>query len=626
MKQWREQVKRWLAFLMVLCLLFITGCSYPKVVKGDTDDSGISNEVTSGTTDALGDREKKTTRDDSEEQQAFADWCREQFIDTLKQAGTLNLHYTLNNPKEYGIEESEKDISFGELSVENLKNNSKENRKTYKELNAFSYDALSKEQQITYDILKYYLEFAMEEEGFELYNQLLSPDLGVPANIPVELAEYPLHAKGDVTTYLTLLTKLPEYFEQLAAFEQQVAEKRLFISDETLDETIKQMEDFIEVPDNNFLITTFAERLDEIGKLSKKERNRLEQINEQRVKQYVIPAYEQLVKKLEKLRGSGTNEGGLCGYPKGKEYYELLAKYYTCSGMSVKEIEDMLDSRINSLMERLTALVIKHPSLIDDLDATACSMTEPEEILNYLRGAMKEYFPQCPEVTYTVKYVDESLAESLSPAFYMVPQIDNYEKNTIYINNKSSNYDASGLFSTLAHEGFPGHLYQTTYYNSTNPEPIRHVLNFGGYSEGWATYVELSSYELYDFGENSDAIADINQINTELSLALSSMADIGVNYHGWDKSELKEFLQEFGMDDADTVESLYRLVVEDPGNYLQYYVSYLEFWQLRCRAKSQLKEQFRCKDFHKVVLDCGPSPFPVLEKQVEEYIATHQSR
>lgn len=623
MKQWRERVKNWLAFVMVLCLVLVTGCSYPKVVEEQgASYSGSSNKAASDVPEATQEKTDKQKKEanDGKEQKEFADWCREQFTDTLKQAGTLNLHYTLNHPEEYGIEEDERDISFGELSVEELKNNSRENRKTYKELNGFSYGALSKEQQLTYDIVKYYLEFAMEEEGFELYNQLLSPDLGVPANVPVELAEYPLHSKKDVVTYLTLLTKLPEYFEQLATFEQQVAEEKLFISDETLDETIKQMEAFIETPDSNFLITTFAERLEEIGQLSKKEQKRLEQENEQRVKQYVIPAYEQLIKRLEALRGSGTNDGGLCGYSKGREYYELLVKYYTCSDMSVKEVEDMLDSRLNSLMERLTALIIKHPSLIDDMDTITCSMTEPDEILNYLKEAMKEYFPECPEVTYTVKYVDESLAESLSPAFYMVPQIDNYKKNTIYINNKSSNYDPSGLFSTLAHEGFPGHLYQTTYYNSTNPEPIRQVLNFGGYSEGWATYVELSSFELYDFGENSDAVADVNQINTELSLALSSMADIGVNYHDWDKSKLKEFLQDYGMDDDETVNSLYRLVVEDPGNYLQYYVSYLEFWQLRCRAKSQLKDKFHCKDFHKVVLDCGPSPFPVLEKQVEEYI------
>lgn len=624
MRRWRKQVKQWLAAVMVLCLLSISGCTYPKVVKKDgtsyTDSGNTTASEEAGTVEGSESGKQEKDGAYNEEQKAFADWCNEQFADSLKQSGTVNIHYMLKNPKEYGIEEKEEDISFGELSLDSMKKDAKENNKTYKELTAFSYDALTEEQKLTYDILKYYLELSIEEKGFELYNQLLSPDLGIPANVPVELAEYPMHSKEDVSTYLILLSKLPEYFEQLLEYEKQVAKEGLFISDETLEESLKQMKDFIKNPDANFLITTFAGRLEEIEGLSKKERKTLEQENEQAVKEYVIPAYQQLINKLYTLRGNGTNEGGLCGFAKGKEYYSLLAKYYTCSDMSVKEIEEMLDSRLDSLMERMTSLMIKKPSLLYDFDSITCSMTEPEEILEYLKKAMEKYFPECPEVTYTVKYVDESLAESLSPAFYMVPQIDNYVKNTIYINNKSSNYNPDGLFSILAHEGFPGHLYQTTYYNSTDPEPIRQVLNFGGYSEGWATYVELSSYELYDFGEDSDVIADMNQINTELSLALSSMADIGVNYHGWDKEELEIFLQEYGMNSDETVESLYRLVVEDPGNYLQYYVSYLEFWKLRCKMKSQLKEEFSCKEFHKLILDCGPSPFPVLEQQVEKYI------
>ena len=52
------------------------------------------------------------------------------------------------------------------------------------------------------------------------------------------------------------------------------------------------------------------------------------------------------------------------------------------------------------------------------------------------------------------------------------------------------------LFTTLAHEGYPGHLYQTIFYESTDPDPVRSIFNFGGYVEGWATYAEMCSYYL----------------------------------------------------------------------------------------------------------------------------------
>lgn len=597
--------KRILCFLLCFVLLLCSGCSF-----SGSSDSGNGSSGNGTVEDSVSDKE---------EQEKFQQWCREQFTDTLEEMDTLNLHYTLKNPETYGITEEAEDISFGDISVEDMKESDEENTETYQELKSFSYKKLTEEQQLTYDVLEFYLELCEAGKGFELYNFLLSPDLGIPANIPVSLAEYPLYSAEDVETYLTLLQKLPEYFQQLTAYEKEVSAEGLFISDATLDDSLKQMRDFIEKPESNYLITTFSERLDEIQGLSKKQKRAYEKQNQERVQKYVIPAYQQLIEEMEALRGTGTNEGGLCHFEKGKEYYSYLAKYYTCSDMEVEEIWDILEQRLKNLMKRLSVLVVKDPELFDKYDSIQYSMTDPNEILVYLQKQMQEYYPECPSVNYTVKHVDESLAESLSPAFYMVPQIDNYKDNTIYINDKSSNFLQEDLFSTLAHEGFPGHLYQTTYYDSTNPEPLRQILNFGGYSEGWATYVELSSYELYDFGEDDAALTDLCQIESELSLALSSMADIGVNYKGWDKSRLKEFLDNYNMGENSIVDSIYTLVVEDPANYLQYYVSYLEFWNLRCKAKTE-KRSFTSREFHKVILDCGPAPFTVLEKQVDKYL------
>lgn len=603
-------VKRNLCLLLCIGMLAFSGCSFP---NGSNADNSHKSSNSSESVDLDSEQAKK-------EQKAFDDWCQEQFVDTMEEMDTINLHYTLNHPENYGIEEKEEDISFGSISVEDIQQSDEENTKTYKDLKKFSYKLLTKEQKLTYDVMDFYLALGEEGKGFELYTTALSPDLGIPANIPVELAEYPLHSAKDVEIYLTLLTKLPDYFKELAEYERQVSKAGLFISDATLDDSLKQMKEFIANPEQNYLITTFKERVETIEELSKEQKENYTKQNESSVKKYIVPAYEQLIQDIDKLRGTGKNEGGLCHFKKGKDYYSYLAKYYTCSNMKVSEIWSILSERMDNLMERLSNLVQREPGVFDDYDAIRYSMTEPNEILTYLQKAMQEYYPECPSVNYTVKHVDESLAESLSPAFYMVPQIDNYKDNTIYINDKSSNFRQDDLYSTLAHEGFPGHLFQTTYYDSTNPEPIRQILNFGGYCEGWATYVELSSYELYDFGSNDAAVTDLCQIESEISLALSSMADIGVNYKGWDKSRLKVFLDEYNMGDGDIVNDVYTLVVEDPGNYLQYYVSYLEFWNLRCMAKTELDDAFSSREFHKVILDCGPAPFSVLEKQVKEYI------
>lgn len=614
--------------VMVLCFTIVMLVSFAGCDMSKNSGNNASTQNESSTPDVVrpaGDLyynpvDMKFTEVQKDEQTRFDQWLDEQFLDTLKDMDTLNRHYLIEDTSGYGLKETLSDINLGHMSVEEMKKDVEENKKCKKELLAFDRNDLTKEQQITYDVLKFYLEIGLDGEGFEYYDAGLSPTLGVPANLPVTLAEFPIESMEDTTVYLSCLEQVPDYFEEMIAFEKELAAEGMFISDDVLEDSLKQMRDFIAKPDENYLITTFAKRIDAIPGMDQKQKEDAVKQNEESVKKYVIPAYQNMIDELSKLKGTGKNSGGLCNFEKGKEYYSYLTRYYTCSDMSVEEVKGILKDRIDNLMLRLRKTTIAHPSLYTEFDSISYDFDTPEKALEYLKNEAGKYYPMCDNVSYEIKEVDESLAESLSPAFYMIPQIDNYEKNTIYINDKNSNYSESSLFPTLAHEGFPGHLLQTTYYNSTNPHPIRQVMNYGGYAEGWATYVELGSYEMYNYGDNDDALTDMNQIETEFSLCLSALADIGVNYEGWDKMQLTEFLDEYNMGETETVNSVYNLVVEDPGNYLQYYVSYLEFWNLRCKAKSQLKDQFDIKEFHKVLLDAGPSPFTVLEKLVDDYV------
>lgn len=82
----------------------------------------------------------------------------------------------------------------------------------------------------------------------------------------------------------------------------------------------------------------------------------------------------------------------------------------------------------------------------------------------------------------------------MNPAFYMIPPVDVTDSNVIYLNN-SQITDNLTLFTTLAHEGYPGHLYQQSAFSATKPDPLRQTMNFLGYVEGWATYAENMSYE-----------------------------------------------------------------------------------------------------------------------------------
>ena len=258
----------------------------------------------------------------------------------------------------------------------------------------------------------------------------------------------------------------------------------------------------------------------------------------------------------------------------------------------------------------------KSPDILNTFGKEDYGTKDPSEIISILKERMKSYYPEAPEVDYQIKYVDESLESNSTPAFYMTPPIDAFENNVIYINK--TQIDNATLFPTLAHEGYPGHLYQTTYFNSTKPNPIRNVLNFGGYTEGWATYVELQSYEMSNL--NNPDLVKLLKLYSEVMLALPTRIDIGVNYEGWDLKKTENYITSLGLNSASAAK-MYEYVIQEPANYLQYYIGFLEFNSDSVYAQKQLGDKFDLKAFNKVLLDVGPAPFSIVRKKVDKYIS-----
>src|SRR5699024_5592151 len=188
--------------------------------------------------------------------------------------------------------------------------------------------------------------------------------------------------------------------------------------------------------------------------------------------------------------------------------------------------------------------------------------------------------------------------------------LDLETSNSIYING-ASDLAGTELYTTLAHEGFPGHLYQTVFFERTDPNPVRSLFEPGGYVEGWATYTE--SYA-YGYALSDSALAELLLRNRSVTLCLYSLIDLGIHYHGWTPDTASEFLRGFGITDPDTCAEIYQYIIETPANYLKYYVGSLCFEQLREEFRTQQGNDFSLKDFHEKLLRIGPAPFPVAEK------------
>lgn len=533
-------------------------------------------------------------------------------------SNTLNLHYTLAYPEQFGIENTP--ICLGSLKQENQEKEFASLENYQKALEGFSFEKLSRTNQITYDILK--LEFSTQLSGqnFWFLQEPLRPNLGIQSQLPVLLAEYTFRCGKDIKDYFSLLSSLPAYYREILDFEKQKSENGFFMSDSSADRVIAQCRAFMEDPSSNYLSSMFRDKIEHLkasDRITEKQALSYIKLHDKIMKTCVFPAYETLCQELEKLKGTGNNPGGLANLPGGTSYYHHLIQMETGDFRPVEEIETRLYQQLRQDYQALQTLLEENPHAIEDLHTLSEKKTHmPKEILSYLNQIMKKDFPSISVSDYKVKYVHSSMEEFSSPAFYLTPPADTLSPNTIYI-NKSTEISPAELFTTLAHEGFPGHLYQTLYYGNTNPPLIRNLLGCSGYVEGWATYAEFLSFRYgADYLGVSPDLMEFLRLNRCVNLCLYSLLDIGIHFHGWDQASVSKTLYSFGILSQDTCGEIFQYIVENPGNYLKYYVGYLNFTDLRTKAEHASKKEFNLKQFHQQILEIGPAPFPVLEKYV----------
>ncbi len=568
-------------------------------------------------------------------------------------ANTLTLHYALADPASQGIKKSA--VSLGTVSSDaaSAEETARLCQNYEKQLKNFHYSRLSKDNQLTLDMLLLYFHTRASLGKNYILDEPLGPSLGIQAQLPVLLAEYAFYTKEDISDYLKLLGTIKPYFQSILDFEKEKISSGCFMSNTTLDRILKQCSSFIQNPDSNYMDDIFAQKLKTFSnpKLSQKDQEELCTYHHKLIIQQVIPAYQELVSGLKTLRGSGKNSRGLAYFEGGRAYYLYLLQSQTGTYVPVKKIEQRLSAQLLKDYEEIQALLKADPSLASSLSqySTAITLT-PSQMLEKLPSLMAGDFPELKNTTYELRSVHESMKSFLSPAFYLTPPVDTGSPNVIYIND-SGRSTSLELFGTLAHEGFPGHLYQTVSFSRSKPANIRYLITSSGYVEGWATYVESYAYQyaaslMTNLSRNS-ASSDFHDsdtsgtsdtsgksstsnmssasnatrlawLNRSMNLCIYSLIDIGIHYRGWEQARVAAFLKAFGITNASAASEIYQYIVETPGNYLKYYWGYLNFLDLKKSCQNSMGADFDLKKFHRKIMEIGPVQFPVLEKYLKQ--------
>ena len=502
--------------------------------------------------------------------------CTNTIFTTDISGNPLNLHYTLAYPESSGIKDYS--LSLGTFDPTQLSGQKilLENRRTM--INAFPARDLSPDNRLTQQILSLYYETQLLPARQYLLDEALSPSLGTQAQLPILLAEYTFRKEDDVRNYLKLLTSVDSYLESILSFEKLKAQNGTFMSDATADRIISQCSTFIKDPDDNYLASVFSEKIQSLSGISEQKKAAYQKLHNQILTGQVLPAYQSLIDGLYLLKGSGKNPGGLCQFAGGKAYYEYLIKSSCGIYDTVPEIQSRLIHQFQtdlSLATKLMGSSTATPTFAKDvflpiskaetgtpsgifsfsaglIDAASglsftstpsAAETSPEQILEDLQKQIQTDFPAVPSTSYEVKYVHPDLEEHLSPAFYLTPPIDTLSPNDIYI-NRHANMSGLELYTTLAHEGFPGHLYQTITFASSAPDPVRYLPAMGGYVEGWATYAESFAYTYYQPDSTDGQLAWLNR---SLNLCMMSLLDTVIHYNGWNQERCPPSCRSWGL-------------------------------------------------------------------------------
>ena len=554
------------------------------------------------------------------ENRRFSAYVEERFHSEVT-SSAITLHYTLADPASRGIAPGT--ASFGTVSIPDRTSYDALLQSVETTLTSFHRNRLSAENQITLDLLLYELDCEKMPGSTSLLAELLGPSLGIQAQLPILLAEYPFRTQQDIADYLHLLQDLPRYFSDLIALEQEKSRQGVFQNDLAVDGIIRQCSAFLadaDTPESHLLHTVFQNKLQASSLFSEAERNLCLQTHEKLLTSCVFPAYRSLSDALSSLRGKGTqNAGGLSRQEGGLSYYAYLLRSRVGVDASPEELTRLLTQQLADQCAEMQIILDQNPSLPLSEQALVLPFSTPEEMLADLQNAVSEDFPVLSGIAYEVKTVDDSLKDFLSPAFYLTPPMDTGTPNVIYINPAAS-YQGLELFTTLAHEGFPGHLYQTVTFQRQKSSNIRNLLCTSGFAEGWATYIEPYAYQYaadYIQDPSATELARISWLNRSINLCMYSLLDIEIHYNGWTQAEVASFLKAFGIEDSAVVSEIYQYILETPGNYLKYYWGYLSLLDLRTSEQNRLGQDFDLKAFHSQILKIGGVQFPVLEKYID---------
>ena len=584
-------ISKLLSILLVVFLL--TGCG---LESGLESDSEYLNQLKNYEV-----REKNSTLDDNAEFDAYLDTI----FDELVSDNYLYMHFNVADYKAMGIEKPE--VGFGHIVYGLDEEEFNKTEKQLEDLLAFDYDSLSLRQQYDYDLLHYSLLETLAGLYYSKYDLIFSSASQFSDGIVTNLMEFAMYDEESEEDFLVVLKDVPNYINEAIEYSKQQSNDGLYHSDDMLDEEISYIDNLIS--SNGKSIYEHYKEYDIYPEVK------------EIVENEVIPSFVTLKDYLNTLYGKTKSDKlALTKINKGYAEYTYITNtsnngdMYAIYTQLIEVYSDWVNNFINAYQNNEHILEDYEDFLNDDKVINLSA----EDMLEYLRNNSSKRYDYLEDASYVVSALD-TLGDS-TLGYYVSPPIDNLNQNVIRVNAKIDNdeYDQMSVFEVMAHEGFPGHLYQNIYFQQTNPHKFRATQSFIGYTEGYADLAAMDAIDMLNVDDGYKAVAKLNSITFNSHLLLS-IVDLGVNYFGWDVNTIGNKLEKLFLDKA-IAQPLYDMVVAMPGTFVRYGVGYVSHLNLRKKAMDELGDKFDFVAYDRAIVENGPLPFAILEGVVEEYI------
>lgn len=566
--------------------------------------------------------------DPAEEQKKFDEFINQQFVSAMESDYTT-AHIFLEHPEDFGVDTSKIKVNLGaRIDMDSLKEDAKEQKTIWKQFKDFDYDSLTDEQKDTYDIYAYQNQIAYEasDEKYDYYTQLFESMTGIHYQLPTLLADWDLRSEQDVKDLISLVKDVEPYMSGAISYTKTQAEKGLLMVD--IDSVKKYCDGIIEKGETSAVLTSMNENIDAL-KLGKEAADTYKEQLKEAFTSSFLPAYKNISNLMIELKKGTNNEEGYAKFKDGKAYYELLLQQSIGSDKSVEEVKAMLKKDIDKRMQNFQKLMYSNPTILKTLMSNTLPTTSYKsysEILDDISSKFTNDFPEVSSLKYHIKDINEEIAsDSGVAAYFNIPALDGDGIKQLRVNPSTGDINEITTYHTVAHEGFPGHMYQYGYMYDTQTSPYRKTLaSSSAYTEGYAVYAQYYAFKYLD--DIDQKLLSAIKENELLTYDIMILADIGIHYDGWSQKDFSNFLSEQGLSglDEESLTTQYKQLQANPAAFEPYYVGYIEIETLKEKAQEALGDKFEDKAFHEALLKSGNAPFKVVERNIDAYIKANK--